>query len=80
MQARARGSAQPSSFIYASRFLVSTGIIILNYIFKPSERFLKICWDLLTLKRGFKENNWLRLHSDTEAQFSVQEAIKNSKE
>lgn len=63
-----------------SPFLVSTGIIILECVSKLMERFLKICWDLQTLKRGFKESNWLCLHSDTEAQFSVQESIKNSKE
>lgn len=63
-----------------SCYLVSTGIIILEYIFKLMERFLKICWDLQTLKRGFQESNWLCLPSDTEAQFSEQESIKNSKE
>lgn len=63
-----------------SLFLLSTGTIILEYIFKLMERFLKICWDLQTLKRGFQESNLLCLHSDTEAQFLVQESIKNSKE
>lgn len=77
---KARGFPQPSSCIHASHFMVSTGIIIFKYIFKLMERYLKICWDLQALKRGFKESNWLCLRSDTFAQFSVQESIKNSKE
>lgn len=86
LQTRACGSHRPPGFIHALLLSSSTNnsIIILNYIIKLMESFFffffNICWGLQALKRGFKESNWLCLLSDTEAQFSVQESIKNSRE